>query len=63
MASPLQAVPVDNYAFQAGEGQMLPEFDSAVLGMKEGESKTFDLAFPADYQGKPTWPARRPSLK
>ncbi|WP_374539003.1 trigger factor [Chitinimonas taiwanensis] len=42
----------DNYAFQAGEGQMLPEFDNAVLGMKEGESKTFDLAFPEDYQGK-----------
>ncbi|WP_269532555.1 trigger factor [Chitinimonas sp. BJYL2] len=41
----------DNYAFLVGEGQMLPEFDNAVLGMKEGESKTFDLAFPADYQG------------
>ncbi|HEY9103019.1 trigger factor [Chitinimonas sp.] len=42
----------ENYAFLAGEGQMLPEFDNAVLGMKEGESKTFDLAFPADYQGQ-----------
>ncbi|QDQ26019.1 trigger factor [Chitinimonas arctica] len=42
----------ENYAFQAGEGQMLPEFDSAVLGMKEGDSKTFDLSFPAEYQGK-----------
>lgn len=41
----------DNFAFQVGEGQMLPEFDSAVLGMKEGDSKTFDLAFPADYHG------------
>lgn len=42
----------DNYAFQAGEGQMLPEFDAAVIGMKEGDSKTFDLAFPADYHGQ-----------
>jgi trigger factor len=42
----------DNFAFQVGEGQMLPEFDSAVMGLKEGESKTFDLAFPADYHGK-----------
>ncbi|MEH6460400.1 trigger factor [Chitinimonas sp. JJ19] len=42
----------ENYAFLAGEGQMLPEFDSAVVGMKEGDTKTFDLAFPADYQGK-----------
>ncbi|WP_374351930.1 trigger factor, partial [Chitinimonas sp.] len=42
----------DNFAFQVGEGQMLAEFDTAVLGMKEDESKTFDLAFPADYHGK-----------
>ncbi|GAB3258312.1 trigger factor [Chitinimonas naiadis] len=42
----------ENYAFLAGEGQMLPEFDTAVLGMKEGDSKTFDLSFPADYQGQ-----------
>jgi len=41
----------ENFAFVVGEGQMLAEFDSAVLGMKEGESKTFDLSFPADYHG------------
>lgn len=35
-----------------GEGQMLPEFENAVRGMKVGESKTFPLAFPEDYQGK-----------
>lgn len=42
----------DNYAFLAGEGQMLPEFDTAVIGMVEGDEKTFDLSFPEDYQGK-----------
>ena len=31
---------------------MLPEFENAVRGMKLGESKTFPLAFPADYHGK-----------
>ena len=31
---------------------MLPEFDAAALGMKAGETKTFTLAFPADYHGK-----------
>jgi len=41
----------ENFAFVVGEGQMLAEFDAAVLGMKEGESKTFDLSFPADYHG------------
>lgn len=41
-----------NYAFEAGAGKMLPEFDSAVVGMKEDETKVFDLTFPDDYQGK-----------
>jgi trigger factor len=31
---------------------MLKEFEEATSGMKTGESKTFPLAFPADYHGK-----------
>ena len=31
---------------------MLEQFDQSVRGMKVGESKTFPLQFPADYQGK-----------
>jgi trigger factor len=31
---------------------MLKEFEDAVRGMKNGESKTFPLSFPADYHGK-----------
>jgi trigger factor len=42
----------DGFQFVIGEGQMLPQFDAAVRGMKAGESKTFPLQFPADYQGK-----------
>jgi len=42
----------DDFQFLVGEGQMLKEFEDAVRGMKSGESKTFPLAFPADYQGK-----------
>ncbi|TSE26487.1 Trigger factor [Tepidimonas sediminis] len=41
-----------DFAFVLGEGQMLPEFENAVRGMKVGESKTFPLAFPQDYQGR-----------
>lgn len=41
----------EDFAFMVGEGHMLKEFDEAVLGMKTGESKTFPLAFPADYHG------------
>lgn len=42
----------ENYAFVLGEGQMLKEFEDAVLGMKVGETKTFQLTFPEDYHGK-----------
>lgn len=41
-----------DFSFVLGEGQMLKEFEDAVLGMKVGESKTFPLSFPADYHGK-----------
>ncbi|KKW68748.1 trigger factor [Lampropedia cohaerens] len=42
----------EGFAFLVGEGQMLKEFEDAVRGMKVGESKTFPLAFPADYHGQ-----------
>lgn len=42
----------EDFQFLVGDGQMLKEFEDAVRGMKAGESKTFPLAFPADYQGK-----------
>ena len=41
----------EDFPFIIGEGQMLEQFDSAVRGMKVGESKTFPLQFPADYHG------------
>ncbi len=41
-----------DFQFIVGDGQMLKEFEQAVQGMKSGESKTFQLAFPADYHGK-----------
>ena len=42
----------DDYQFVLGEGRMLPEFEAATIGLKVGEAKTFDLAFPEDYHGK-----------
>jgi trigger factor len=53
----IDGVPFDGgkaeaFQFIIGEGQMLAAFESAVRGMKAGESKTFALQFPADYQGK-----------
>ncbi len=42
----------ENYPFVLGQGRMLPEFETAVEGLKAGESRTFDLPFPEDYHGK-----------
>jgi trigger factor len=42
----------EGFQFIVGDGQMLKEFEEATRGMKSGESKTFPLAFPADYHGK-----------
>ena len=41
-----------DFQFILGDGQMLKEFEEATRGMKLGESKTFPLAFPADYHGQ-----------
>lgn len=49
---PFDGGKADGFQFLIGEGQMLEQFDQAVRGMKTGESKTFPLQFPADYQGR-----------
>ena len=49
---PFEGGKAEAFQFIIGEGQMLEQFDTAVRGMKSGESKTFPLQFPADYQGK-----------
>ena len=49
---PFEGGKAEDFQFMVGEGQMLKEFEEAVRGMKAGESKTFPLAFPADYHGK-----------
>lgn len=42
----------ENYPFVLGKGQMLPEFEAGVKGLKEGESKDVEVNFPEDYHGK-----------
>jgi len=49
---PFEGGKAEDFQFLVGEGQMLKEFEDATRGMKHGESKTFPLAFPADYHGK-----------
>jgi trigger factor len=53
---------IDGQTFQGGDakdlqmllgaGRMLPEFEKAVLGMNAGETRNFDLTYPADYHAK-----------
>jgi len=35
-----------------GEGRLLADFEKAVVGLRAGESRTFELTFPEDYHGK-----------
>ncbi len=41
-----------DFAFIVGQGRMLPDFEKAIVGMKAGETKSFDMTFPEDYHGK-----------
>ena len=42
----------NDFTFVLGQGQMLPEFEAAAVGLKIGEEKVFPLNFPAEYHGK-----------
>lgn len=42
----------ENSALTLGSGRMIPGFESAVVGMKAGDTKTVALTFPADYHNE-----------
>jgi hypothetical protein len=39
-----------DYTVMVGGGMMLPDFETQLVGVKAGDHKSFDVAFPADYQ-------------
>ncbi len=39
-----------DYTVMVGGGMMLPDFETQLVGVKAGDRKSFDVAFPADYQ-------------
>ena len=41
-----------DFTITLGEGKMLPGFETALTEMSAGETRSFDLTFPADYHGK-----------
>ncbi len=42
----------EGFSFVLGEGRMLADFETAVRGMKAGESRTSPVSFPEDYGSK-----------
>lgn len=49
---PFEGGTAENYAVWLGQGQMLPDFEAAIVGTKDEETKSFDMTFPVDYHGK-----------
>ncbi|MEO1766001.1 trigger factor [Thiobacter aerophilum] len=41
-----------DYPFVLGAGRALKDFEDAILGMRPGETKTVQVSFPEDYQGR-----------
>lgn len=42
----------EDFAAVIGEGRLLKDFEQSLVGLKAGDSKGFDLTFPADYAAK-----------
>ena len=42
----------ENFTLVLGEGRFLKDFEEPLIGMSAGQSKTFEVTFPADYHGK-----------
>ena len=42
----------EDFAAVVGEGRLLKDFEQALIGLRAGDSKGFDLTFPADYAAR-----------
>jgi len=42
----------EGFTLVLGEGRLLKDFEGPLIGMSAGQSKTFEVTFPADYHGK-----------
>jgi len=49
---PFEGNQAANFTVVLGEARMLPDFEAAMAGMKAGETKTFPLTFPQDYDAR-----------
>ena len=49
---PVKDVGTEFYPVELGAANLMPEFESALIGMKVGEEKLVDITFPDDYPDK-----------
>jgi trigger factor len=49
---PLEGAKAEDYMLQIGQGQLIPGFEEALVGMKAGESTSFEVTFPDDYHAE-----------
>ncbi|MGH3144321.1 MAG: trigger factor [Rubrobacter sp.] len=46
---PIEGAEAEDYMLEVGRGELLPDFESNVVGMNAGERKQFGVTFPIDY--------------
>lgn len=46
---PLEGGEAEDYMLEVGRGELLPDFEKEIVGMKAGERKRFGVTFPMDY--------------
>jgi len=49
---PFEGGASNNQTIVLGGGNMLADFEAAIVGMLAGETKSFDITFPESYHGK-----------
>ena len=49
---PLEGAQADDYMLEVGQGNLIPGFEEHLEGLAVGDTATFDLEFPADYQAE-----------
>ncbi|MFH2139512.1 MAG: trigger factor [Pseudomonadota bacterium] len=49
---PFEGGSAKDFKVLLGSGRMLADFENGIVGCKAGETKSFDMTFPADYHGK-----------
>jgi trigger factor len=47
---PLEGGEAEDYMLEVGGGELLPDFEEQLVGMRAGERKQFGVTFPLDYQ-------------